>query len=367
MIEIKNTTTNTQRRLLRRLQRPLQTLTQLTTLLSVTLLTASLAHAQADSTVVVIPLFGDDIPAVSHPVADPFTNSLGMQFNTLPAGSFTMGSPEDEPGRFAGETEHTVTLTKAFGMQVTEVTNGQWNTVIVNSTVAGVNPSTSHDFNGTELDSHPVERVTWFDAVFFANQLSSNEGRSACYAFSGQSGTPGSNLFISNTTTIANCTGYRLPTEAEWEYAARAGTTTAFANPISFDSTDTETGDDFNANLHAMGWYTYNRRMQNASDIAANESGTKPVARKQANAWGLYDMHGNVFEWTGDVFAAYSGNDETDPVGPEIGSFSAASRVTRGGAWFNRASNARSAFRFPIGANARANTVGFRLVLPKGQ
>ena len=359
MIELKSTTTNNRKRL----QRPLQTLTQVAILLSVTLLMASLAHAQADSTVVVIPLFGDDIPAESRPFADPFTNSLGMQFNTLPAGSFTMGSPEDEPGRFAGEIEHTVTLTKAFGMQVTEVTNGQWDAVIVDSSVGGVNPSASHDRGGTELDSHPVERVTWFDAVFFANQLSINEGRSACYAFSGQSGTPGSDLFISNTTTIANCAGYRMPTEAEWEYAARAGTTTAYANPIGFDSADTETASGFNANLDAMGWYGYNREMQNASGVAAYESGTKPVAKKQANAWGLYDMHGNVFEWNSDFSAAYSGGAETDPVGPVTGSF----RMIRSGGWANDARFNRSALRLASSPSTRLEDLGFRLVLPQVQ
>ena len=305
-----------------RLQELLQKLELRVLLLSLSLLTTLLQNAQAESAVVVIPLFGDDIPAESRPFADPFTNSLGMQFNTLPAGSFTMGSPEDEPGRTSAgnlaETEHTVTLTKGFGMQVTEVTNGQWNAVIVNSSVGGVNPSTSHE-QANQLDSHPVDGATWFDAVFFANQLSNNEGRSPCYTFSGLSGIPGRDLNISSVTQNANCTGYRLPTEAEWEYAARAGTTNAYANPIGFDSSDTEIGDGFNANLHAMGWYSYNREMQNASGIAAYEDGTKPVGKKQANAWGLYDMHGNVSELSSDFLAAYSGNAETDPTGPASG------------------------------------------------
>lgn len=313
---------------------------------------------QAQNKVVVVPLSGTQLPSIPHPIDSPFTNSLGMQFNTLPAGSFTMGSPTNEPGGSFGEGEHRVTLSKVFGMQVTEVTNEQWNSVIVDSSVEGSNPSESHD-PANELDSHPVDSVTWFDAVFFANQLSSNESRSKCYTFSGQSGTPGANLSIMSVTQNTNCTGYRLPTEAEWEYAARAGTSTAYANPIGFDSADTETRDGFNANLHAMGWYSYNREMQNASGVTAYEDGTKPVAHKQANAWGLFDMHGNVDEWCWDFFKFYSGNAETDPSGPDTGG----ARILRGGNWDKHASRARSAFRNTSQPDDRNNIFGFRLVL----
>jgi len=311
----------------------------------------------AHNKVVVIPMAGDDIPAVSHPVANPFTNSIGMQFNELPAGSFTMGSPTSEPGRQRNEVEHTVTLTRAFGMQTTEVTNAQWNDIIVD-TLLGVNPSDSHT-----QDSYPVETVSWYDAIFFANRLSIDEGQSVCYTTSGVSGTPGSDLSISSVTAIANCTGYRLPTEAEWEYAVRAGTTTAYAKPIGFDRADTETTEGFNANLDAMGWYIYNREMRNGSGVAAYENGTKPVGKKQANAWGLYDMHGNVIEWNSDFFAAYSGNDETDPVGPVTGS----TRAFRGGSWNLDARIARSALRGVASPSFRNVALGFRLVLSQVQ
>lgn len=310
--------------------------------------------ALAHNKVVVIPMAGDDIPAISHPVATTVTNSIGMQFNELPAGSFTMGSPVNEPGRYGVESEHMVTLTKAFKMQITEVTNAQWNDVIVDSAL-GANPSTSNPGDNT----HPVENVNWYDALYFANRLSLDEGRSVCYTFSGVSGTPGSGAFaITTVSQNTSCTGYRLATEAEWEYAARAGTTKAYANPIMFDDSDTQTNDGFNRNLHAMGWYSYNDEMENASGVTAYGQGTKPVAQKQANSWGLYDMHGNVFEWNWDAYEPYSG-DVTDPSGPASGD----DRVIRGGAWNSIARATRSGYRNNYFLSSRANHIGFRLVL----
>jgi formylglycine-generating enzyme required for sulfatase activity len=300
---------------------------QFCTLLCVLLSNPILAH----NNVVVIPLAGDDAPAVpGHPVADTFTNSVGMRFNKLPAGTFTMGSPGNEPGRGALEDEHQVTLSKGFHMQVTEVTNAQWIEVMESD------PSASHS-PGANFPNYPVDFVTWFDAVLFANTLSAAEGKSLCYA---------------EADPVANCTGYRLPTEAEWEYAARATTTTAYANPIYFDSTDQETGSGLNGNLHAMGWYSYNNELSYVS-------GTKPVAKKQANAWGLHDMAGNVVEWNQDWDGIYSG-DTTNPTGPASGSF----RVVRGGSWFNGASFARSAGRSIITPSGLGANVGFRVVLP---
>lgn len=324
------------------------------------LLLTTLNHmAQAQNKAMLIQVASNQLPSISHQGEGTFVNSIGMQFNTLPAGSFTMGSPTDEPGRGSNEVEHSVTLTKAFGMQVTEVTNEQWNAVIVVSDL-GRNPSSSHD-QAKKEDDHPVDTVSWFDAVFFANRLSSNEGRSACYAFSGVSGTPGSDLTITTVTQNAKCTGYRLPTEAEWEYAARAGSANAYANPIGFDDSDDETVFGFNGNLHVMGWYFYNREMKNDSGVAAYEDGTKPVAKKQANVWGLYDMHGNTFEWNWDFLADYSGRAETDPTGPETGS----RRVVRGGSWNFNARRARSANRNALSPGSRLNDIGFRLVLPQ--
>jgi formylglycine-generating enzyme required for sulfatase activity len=283
-----------------------------------------------------------------------------MTFNLIPAGSFTMGSPPTEPGRSSNETQHPVTLTKPFYMLITEVTNKQWNTLIFD-TGLGARPSTSHTG-----DDYPVETVNWYEAAYFANRLSIIEGRTACYSLSGcNANVPGADMECTTVAISGTCTGYRLPTEAQWEYAARAGTSTAYANPVNFDATDTETGAGFNKNLDAMGWYSYNGAMQNVSAVTAYEDGTKPVAAKQANLWGLYDMHGNVYAWCQDWWdgLAYSVDPVTDPTGNATGSH----RVMRGGSWISNAVYVRSAYRARNMPGVRMNNLGFRLVLPSGQ
>jgi formylglycine-generating enzyme required for sulfatase activity len=283
--------------------------------------------------------------------AQSYTNSNGMIFNLLPAGSFTMGSPVSEPGRGSDETEHQVTLTRSVYMQTTEVTQKQWQDII------GNNPATSN-----HGDLYPLDKVNWFEAAFFANTLSQNEGRSKCYTLTGCSPIPGNDMECTGVSINTGCSGYRLPTEAEWEYAARASTTTAYANPVNFDADNTETGSGFNTNLYAMGWYSYNGAMESSGGVAAYVDGTKPVAQKQANRWGLYDMHGNVLEWCQDWYATYAG-DATDPTGPADGS----NRVIRGGSWNFNARFARSARRSGLRPGNRINPLVFRLVLPQGQ
>jgi len=232
------------------------------------------------------------------------TNSIGMEFVYIQPGTFMMGSPTNESGRDNDEKQHRVNLTKGFYIQTTEVTQGQWKAVM------GKNPS---KFKNCGVDC-PAETVSWNDVQQFINKLNQREG----------SGT------------------YRLPTEAEWEYSARAGSDTAFANGgIS------ELKCGYDSNLDVMGWYCGN----------ANKK-THPVAQKQPNAWGLYDMHGNVYEWCQDWFGNYPSGSVTDPTGPSGGS----GRVRRGGCWFDRARDCRSASRFRFNPGSRYLGLGFRLL-----
>jgi len=248
-----------------------------------------------------------------------YANSLGMTFKLIPSGIFTMGSPggvseypigsgitpAEELGREVDETPHEVTLTKSYYMMSTEVTQGQWEAVM------GSNPSY---FPACGSDC-PVEQVSWNDAqTFIANLNAMGEGT------------------------------YRLPTEAEWEYAARAGTGTAFSN-----GGITVADCTLDSNLDAIGWYCFN-----SSGI------TQQVAQKNANIWGLYDIHGNVWEWVEDWYSGIPGDDSvTDPTGPASGS----DRNLRGGSWGNFAIYCRSAFRGSGGAPDYSDgQIGFRLV-----
>ena len=245
------------------------------------------------------------------PSSDTLTDNsgLGMTFVRIPAGTFTMGSPTDEPGRDSDETQHQVTLTQDFYMMTTEVTQTQWEAVM------GSNPS-YYDSCGGDC---PVETVSWNDIQDFIAALNAMDGRI-----------------------------YRLPTEAEWEYAARAGTTTAFYN-----GRITETGcTPLDPNLDAIGWYCGNA-----------DSTTHPVAQKQPNAWGLYDMSGNVYEWCQDWHGPYPTGAVMNPTGPADGSY----RVLRGGGWRDFARNCRSADRNRFNPSDRHFNHGFRLAVSPSQ
>jgi formylglycine-generating enzyme required for sulfatase activity len=232
-----------------------------------------------------------------------FTNSIGMKFVLIPAGAFMMGSPPDEPGRGDDERQHQVTLTKAFYMGVTEVTQEQWRQIM------GNNPSHFQD-----CGAHcPVEFVSWNDCQEFVQRLNQREGDN----------------------------NYRLPTEAEWEYACRAGSITAFAN-----GSITETGCGHDPNLDVMGWYCGNSGKE-----------PHPVAQRKSNALGLYDMHGNIWEWCQDWYGPYPSGDAIDPTGPSSGS----DRIIRGGGWHEDVEGCRSALRVGRAPASKAGTLGFRL------
>ncbi len=317
-----------------------------------TFLTLSILVSQvvAHQQVVVVPLNKRS----KSPTENVYINSLGMTFNLLPAGSFLMGRTNSEPGvaNLAEQPQHQVTLTKSFYMQTTEVTQAQWEAIALHPSVGGSNPST---YSGAD---HPVEGVNWYEAASFANWLSFAEGKMICYTYDSCTGTLGSGLTCTNVQLKPNCTGYRLPTEAEWEYAVRATTTTPWTYAVNYDaSVDPgqilNTG--FNSNVDAMGWYGFN----NATQYAV---GTKPVAKKQANKWGLYDMMGNVVEWCQDWYLSNYYSDPAsavDPQGPSSGTI----RVYRDTSFPEPANFARSASRggdYPINGYSY---LGFRLVL----
>jgi len=232
------------------------------------------------------------------------TRACPAGYVRIAPGTFRMGSPDAEEGRQDDETQHNVTITRAFCMKTTEVTQGEWQADM------GDNPSA---FPGCGPNC-PVEQVSWDDAVAYANALSRREGLPECYTGSAFSG--------------LDCGGYRLPTESEWEYAARAGATAATYGP-----------------LDAVGWY------------AGNSGGsTQAVGGKAANRFGLYDMLGNVWEWTSDWYDSYPGT-VTDPTVRARGS----TRVARGGSWSIYAFLARSANRYVYAPGDRNSSLGFRL------
>ena len=224
-----------------------------------------------------------------------------IQWVSIPAGTFTMGSPENEFGRETGEIQHSVTLS-AFRMSKFEITFDQYD-MFCDAT--GRNKP---DDSGWGRGSRPVINITWADAVAFAEWM--------------------------------NC---RLPTEAEWEYACRAGTTTPF-----------NTGENIlTSDANYDGTYPYHNFKK--GELRGK---TLPVGSFQPNAWGLYDMHGNVWEWCQDWLEKYSLDPQTNPKGPSHGNL----HIGRGGSWKNMAQRCRSAYRYGRSPTHKSNVLGFRLV-----
>jgi formylglycine-generating enzyme required for sulfatase activity len=245
-------------------------------------------------------------------------------FVRINGGTFTMGSPANEPGRDDDEgPQHQVTVS-AFYMGKYEVTQKEYQEVM------GTNPS---NFKGPNL---PVENISWFDAVEYCNKRSQKEGLTPAYTISGA----GNNLTVDWNR---NANGYRLPTEAEWEYACRAGTTGPFntGNNITTDQANYDGNHPYNNN--AKGTY---------------RDKTTPVGSFAPNPWGLYDMHGNVYEWCWDWYGSYPSGAQTDPVGAVTGTY----RVARGGGWYSNGQNLRSARRSFDGPLNGGSILGFRLV-----
>ncbi len=250
------------------------------------------------------------VPITAQEKKDPpkeFTNSIGMKFVWIKPGSFTMGSPKEEKDREPfrpDETQHKVTLAKGFYMGVYTVTQEQWKEVM------GNNPS---QFKGEK--NLPVDGVSWNDCQEFVKKLRDKD---------------------------KDKKQYRLPSEAEWEYSCRAGTTT----PFHFGETISTEQANYN------GDFTYG----NGKKGVCREK-TTPVGTFPANAWGLYDMHGNVWQWCQDKYGDYSQKEAVDPKGPEKGE----GRVLRGGSWWDCPLQCRSAYRHWHAPDDRSVGFGCRL------
>ena len=273
-------------------------------------------------------------------------------------GTFTMGSGPDEPSQDPGwETRHEVTLSYDFYMSPYEVTQGEWNALM---------ESSGARFKDCGARC-PMETVSWLEAVTYANALSRFRGLEEYYRLKGPSGDLGGGCeeWIANFYCFGDfrydavefvglgCTGYRLPTEAEWEYAARAGTgTTTYAGNLEIF------GDCLAPELYEIAWYCKNwNRAEGA------KAGPTAVGSLKPNAWGLYDMLGNVFEWVFDGAGYYSEVPVTDPLGPSVDAKAIGSRrINRGGDWSNRADEMRAAHRRGHLAWRRGDDTGFRLV-----
>jgi formylglycine-generating enzyme required for sulfatase activity len=224
---------------------------------------------------------------------------LEMAFAWIPPGTFLMGSPATEAGRASEETQHRVTLTRGFWLGIHPVTQTEWQAVMDD------NPSQFREGN------RPVEQVSWDDCQEFCRKLGARTGKR-----------------------------FRLPTEAEWEYACRAGTTTAYYTGAGLEA------------LKRAGWCSYD-------GVWGSAGQTMPVGQLEPNAWGLADMHGNVWEWCADFYAPYETADATDPVNTSKGD----ARVLRGGAWCHDPKSCRAAARSRWEAGYRHFSIGCRVCL----
>ena len=244
---------------------------------------------------------------------------IGMTMKEIPAGAFTMGSPSHEENRDIDEAEHRVVISRPFYISTTEVTQKQWRTVM------GKNPSEEKLFMG----DHPVNQVSWYDCIAFCNKLSSYMGLQPVYIIDG-----------SSVNWDRTKLGYRLPTEAEWEYSCRAGSSTSFCN-----------GNSAKELKQVCVYFDYS--------FATIFTKSLPVGCKAPNAWGLFDMHGNVWEWCWDGFSWYDDGELIDPVVLKPLN----TRVVRGGSWRTEADQCRSANRRGQKLENKAETIGLRICL----
>ena len=257
-------------------------------------------------------------------LSDDTCRTTELWLRRIPAGTFIMGSPSNELGRSNNEGQHTVTLTQDFYIGIFPVTQRQWELVMgSNSLVFKASGS-----------SMPVVQVSYDDICGLGRPWPSNSSVSP-------------DSFLGRLRSKTKQEGFDLPTEAQWEYACRAETTTALNNGMDLTSLEGSC-----RNLNDVGWYCMN-----------SGGKTHPVGQKQPNAWELYDMHGNVWEWCRDWYGDYPSGNVTDPLGAGSGS----GRVNRGGGWINFGRRCRAAHRNYNSPDSSGNRLGFRLVLVPAQ
>ena len=274
------------------------------------------------------------------------TDSIVGDLYQVQAGSFSQGSPSGEPCRDVDENPFTHNVSQQLAVMATEVTQGMWTAL---KSVQSSLPANGSHFAAAE---NPVEMVSWKEAVLFANLLSLQQGLDRCYFKDAAFGTPVTSVNYQTGDFYCNwdANGYRLPTEGEWEHFTRAGTVMPFSvSEPNFGGDDCETcsPDPALDHLDSVAWWCHN----------ANDQ-TRPAGSLNPNPWGLYDVHGNVWEWCWDWYEAYPSSSKTDYRGPASGT----SRVVRGGSWFSMAGFCRSAFRSVSLPGGRSGDLGFRLV-----
>ena len=255
-----------------------------------------------------------------------------MKFVPIPAGAFTMGSPASEEGRGRDEDQVEVTISEAFYMQDTEVTQSQWLKVTGKTLTEQIESKTGPIGRSAKLvseasavgDDEPMCFVNWEDALLFCQKLTQLEKEEG---------------------TLPEGHLYTLPTEAQWEYACRAGTKTVF----SYGNTLTSEQANF-----------YGKKPYGVEGEGVYREKTTPVKSFSPSPWGLYDMHGNLYEWCLDWYGEKAAGG-TDPTGPESGD----SRIIRGGTWNRVATSCRCAYRYSSRPESRSYNIGFRVVLVK--